>query len=85
MILTKKIAQISALIFLVFSLASCKEECIAPDEFDTFSVIVESNPVKDGIYGLLISLLEGLSRVVRHIKIWQYTQELTLRKGQRNP
>lgn len=26
---------------------------------------------KDGIHGLIISLLEGLSRVVRHIKIWQ--------------
>jgi glycosyltransferase involved in cell wall biosynthesis len=26
---------------------------------------------KDGIHGLIISLLEGVSRVVRHIKIWQ--------------
>lgn len=51
MILTKKIAHIFALVFLVLSLASCKEECIAPDEFDTFSTIIESNPVKDGIYG----------------------------------
>ena len=26
---------------------------------------------KDGLPGLVISLLEGVSRVVRHIKIWQ--------------
>lgn len=31
---------------------------------------------KDGIHGVLISLLEGVSRVVRHIKIWQFTQAL---------
>ncbi len=29
---------------------------------------------KDGIHGLVISLLEGVSRVVRHIKIWQNTR-----------
>jgi (heptosyl)LPS beta-1,4-glucosyltransferase len=29
---------------------------------------------KDGWHGLIISLLEGVSRVVRHIKIWQYTR-----------
>ena len=30
---------------------------------------------KDGAHGVIISLLEGLSRTVRHIKIWQYTKE----------
>ncbi len=30
---------------------------------------------KDGWNGLIISLLEGVSRVVRHIKIWQYTKK----------
>jgi len=29
---------------------------------------------KDGIHGLIISILEGLSRAVRHVKIWQYTR-----------
>ncbi|MGK5090062.1 glycosyltransferase family 2 protein [Bdellovibrionota bacterium FG-2] len=29
---------------------------------------------KDGTHGLVISLLEGVSRVVRHIKIWQMTR-----------
>jgi hypothetical protein len=29
---------------------------------------------KDGIHGFVISLMEGVSRAVRHIKIWQYTQ-----------
>jgi glycosyltransferase involved in cell wall biosynthesis len=29
---------------------------------------------KDGFHGFVISLLEGVSRVVRHIKIWQYTR-----------
>ncbi len=29
---------------------------------------------RDGIHGLVISLLEGVSRVVRHVKIWQYTR-----------
>lgn len=28
---------------------------------------------KDGIHGFIISLLEGVSRVVRHVKIWQYS------------
>ena len=27
---------------------------------------------KDGMHGFIISLLEGVSRVVRHIKIWQH-------------
>jgi len=27
---------------------------------------------KDGRHGLIISLLEGVSRVVRHVKMWQY-------------
>lgn len=31
---------------------------------------------KDGMHGFVISLLEGVSRVVRHVKIWQYTREL---------
>jgi glycosyltransferase involved in cell wall biosynthesis len=30
---------------------------------------------KDGRIGLIISLLEGVSRVVRHIKLWQLEQE----------
>lgn len=29
----------------------------------------------DGIHGFVISLLEGVSRVVRHIKIWQYGRQ----------
>lgn len=29
---------------------------------------------KDGYHGFIISLLEGLSRTVRHIKIWQYSR-----------
>lgn len=30
---------------------------------------------KDGMHGFVISLLEGVSRVVRHIKMWQFQQE----------
>lgn len=30
---------------------------------------------KDGIHGFVISLLEGISRVVRHIKIWQFSSK----------
>ncbi len=30
---------------------------------------------KDGFHGLVISVLEGLSRAVRHVKIWQYQRE----------
>ena len=29
---------------------------------------------KDGAYGLIISILEGISRTVRHLKIWQITE-----------
>ncbi len=35
---------------------------------------------KDGFHGFVISLLEGLSRVVRHVKIWQFTNELKNKK-----
>jgi glycosyltransferase involved in cell wall biosynthesis len=31
---------------------------------------------KDGMHGLVISLLEGVSRVVRHIKMWQIQNEI---------
>jgi glycosyltransferase involved in cell wall biosynthesis len=31
---------------------------------------------RDGIHGLVISILEGISRSVRHVKIWQYQNEL---------
>jgi glycosyltransferase involved in cell wall biosynthesis len=31
---------------------------------------------KDGIHGVIISILEGISRAVRHVKIWQYTRAL---------
>lgn len=31
---------------------------------------------KDGFHGFVISLLEGVSRVVRHIKIWQFSRGL---------
>jgi glycosyltransferase involved in cell wall biosynthesis len=30
---------------------------------------------KDGIHGFVISLMEGVSRAVRHIKMWQYQRE----------
>lgn len=30
---------------------------------------------RDGVMGVAISLLEGVSRVVRHVKIWQYQNE----------
>lgn len=29
---------------------------------------------KDGFHGLVISILEGISRAVRHIKMWQYSR-----------
>ncbi|MDR3606061.1 MAG: glycosyltransferase family 2 protein [Oligoflexia bacterium] len=29
---------------------------------------------KDGMHGLVISVLEGISRAVRHVKIWQFSQ-----------
>jgi (heptosyl)LPS beta-1,4-glucosyltransferase len=35
---------------------------------------------KDGFHGLVISLLEGVSRVVRHVKIWQFSQSAPLKK-----
>lgn len=30
---------------------------------------------RDGIHGFVISVLEGVSRAVRHVKIWQYSRE----------
>ena len=30
---------------------------------------------KDGMHGFIISLLEGVSRVVRHVKIWQFSRK----------
>lgn len=49
--LTKKITQIFSLIFLAFLIASCDPGCVEEDEFDTESVIIESKPTTDGIYG----------------------------------
>ena len=34
---------------------------------------------KDGMYGFIISILEGISRAVRHVKIWQYSREIEKR------
>jgi len=31
---------------------------------------------RDGMHGLVISVLEGVSRWVRHVKIWQYQNEI---------
>ena len=31
----------------------------------------------DGMHGLIVALLEGVSRVVRHIKMWQFQQEIS--------
>ena len=33
---------------------------------------------RDGIHGFVISLLEGVSRTVRHVKIWQYGRQKDL-------
>lgn len=35
---------------------------------------------KDGIHGFAISILEGISRAVRHVKMWQIAREIDLRK-----
>lgn len=35
---------------------------------------------KDGVHGLIISILEGISRAVRHVKIWQFTRETMERR-----
>lgn len=35
---------------------------------------------KDGTHGLVISVLEGISRAVRHIKMWQYSREEEMEK-----
>lgn len=51
MIWSKKLIQIFALIFLTLSLASCEEGCVEADEFDVQSVIIESKPVNETIYG----------------------------------
>ncbi|MBC7691867.1 MAG: glycosyltransferase family 2 protein [Methylotenera sp.] len=40
---------------------------------------------KDGRHGFAISILEGISRAVRHVKIWQYTQELEAREKALKP
>ncbi len=48
----KKITKILSFIFLITLLASCSEKgCIAPEEFDEETVIVEANPTADGITG----------------------------------
>jgi hypothetical protein len=41
---------------------------------------------RDGVHGVVISLLEGVSRVVRHVKMWQFGRQLELearRDGER--
>jgi glycosyltransferase involved in cell wall biosynthesis len=41
------------------------------------------NAYKDGYRGFVISILEGISRAVRHVKIWQYTLELSKKETER--
>jgi glycosyltransferase involved in cell wall biosynthesis len=36
---------------------------------------------KDGIHGFAISILEGVSRAVRHVKMWQFQLELQNERG----
>jgi hypothetical protein len=31
---------------------------------------------QDGMHGFVISVMEGVSRAVRHIKMWQYSQKI---------
>lgn len=40
---------------------------------------------KDGFHGLVISLMEGVSRVVRHVKIWQFGREADARANAGSP
>jgi len=47
----KKLFQILALIFFALSVASCDTGCVEADEFDVESLIIESNPVDDGVFG----------------------------------
>lgn len=35
---------------------------------------------KDGMHGFVISVLEGVSRAVRHVKIWQFSRELEAKR-----
>jgi glycosyltransferase involved in cell wall biosynthesis len=35
---------------------------------------------RDGIHGVVISVLEGISRAVRHVKIWQFQRALAARE-----
>ena len=49
--LVKKTARIFSLLFLLFLAVSCDQGCIEADEFDAESVVIESNPVNDGIEG----------------------------------
>lgn len=48
---TRKIANILAVLFLMLPLYSCSEGCVDADEFDVYSIDIESNPVGDGIFG----------------------------------
>ncbi len=59
MSLVKKIFQISAFIFLTYFLFSCKEGCVEADQFDTYYVTADSNPIIDGIYGTYDSIDGG--------------------------
>ncbi len=49
--LARKALHILFLLFLALPLFSCKEGCVEADEFDSHSVVIESNPVEDGIFG----------------------------------
>lgn len=46
----------------------------------SFKNFVYYGAYKDGMPGLICSLLEGLSRTVRHIKMWQFQRELDEKK-----
>ena len=49
--LAKKITQIFSLILLSLLLVSCEDGCVEADQFDSVTAVIESKPIRDGIYG----------------------------------
>ncbi|MBL6665061.1 MAG: type IV secretion system protein [Rickettsiales bacterium] len=55
MSLIKKTYQIPFFLIILFLLSSCKEQCYNADQFDSYSVVVESKPTNDGIQSMSIT------------------------------
>ena len=57
--LAKKITQVFSLVLLTIFLVSCKDRCYDVEEFDSYSITINSSPITDGVEGTYDAVYGG--------------------------